>query len=139
MSSSNAKVRKIYEKFKIEGEYESEDDREWYLSILYIFYSAFTPKVVLFMIRYRMMVTSSLISDNDSSIGEDSFSKNSSFLMSGNNWIDYIVWFGSLCLRNLMRSSFYGDEDNSWVNLLEAWMLFISKPRIPKWVNFYIV
>lgn len=27
ISLINAKVRKVYEKFKIEGEYESEDDR----------------------------------------------------------------------------------------------------------------
>lgn len=63
-------------------------------------------------------------------VPKNSFFKNGSAFVSLNYRVEQVQCLSSLCLGHLMRSSLHSDEDYSWVDLFEARMLRIGKPRI---------
>lgn len=70
-------------------------------------------------------------------VTKNSLFKNSSTFMSLNNWVKQVKCLSSLGLWHLMRSSLHCNENDSWENLFEAWMLRICEPRIAIYKDVY--
>ncbi len=70
-------------------------------------------------------------------VTKNSLFKNSTTFMSLNYWVKQVKCLSSLCLWHLMRRSLHCDKNKSWVELLEAGMLWIREPRIAIYKDLY--